>query len=148
MNLIKCNHERMNQSPVMSDWMNGFFNSLRTIPESGSDRAVWSPQTDLLEDDAGYLLQIDLPGIDKEKIEIVVTDGLMEVTGERMRSEVKEGTGYRRIERRVGTFHRSFRLPKGIDSTEIESSYENGVLNIRVPRSPESLPKKIEVKVK
>lgn len=148
MNLIKCNHGRMDHSPVMSDWMNGFFNNLRMTPENGSDQAVWSPQTDVIEDEAGYLLQIDLPGIDKEKIEIVVTDSLMEVTGERNRSEMKEGAGYRRIERRAGAFHRSFRLPKGIDSAGIESSYENGVLNIRVPRSPESLPKKIEVKVK
>ncbi len=118
-----------------------FFNRVATRP-------VASPitvQTDVHEDEAGYTLDIDVPGVKLEDIDISLHDGLLTISGER-KSVRKDGeSGYRRVERRFGTFSRSFRLPKHVDDAGIEASAADGVLHISLPKKEEVKPRTIAI---
>ncbi|MBN1825639.1 MAG: Hsp20/alpha crystallin family protein [Candidatus Eisenbacteria bacterium] len=129
------------------DWMNGFFSGGRPEQRTASE-TPWAPRTDVMEKENDYEITIDLPGLDKKDIKITVHDGVLEVTGERNLEKSEDSKGYQRIERLFGCFRRSFRLPKEVRAEEIESTYDKGVLGIRIPKAEEALPKQIEVKVK
>ena len=122
----------------------GFFPARR----SGSDEetsAVWAPRMDLSETDDAYHIHLDVPGMTKEDLNINFHDGQLAVSGERKREETNEQRDFVRVERSYGSFYRSFRLPKQVDADNIEASYESGVLTVRVPKSQESKPRRIEV---
>lgn len=97
-------------------------------------------------DDKGYYLEIDLPGVKKENIEISVNDGILTVAGERKLEKKEEKENYTRIESFFGRFERSFKLPADADLDNIEAKYEDGVLKIFIPRKQKPEGKKIEIK--
>jgi HSP20 family protein len=108
----------------------------------------WAPATDLVEHEDHYLVTADLPGLKPEDVTIDVSDGVLTISGERsIDREAKDG-GYVRVERASGSFVRSLRLPKGTDADGIEASFEDGVLQIRVPKPVAVLPKRIEIAAK
>jgi len=129
------------------DWMDDFFGGSWPAARNTAEGS-WAPRTDVMEKENEYEVSIDLPGLEKKDIKITVHDGLLEVTGERNLEKKEDSQGYKRIERAYGSFRRSFRLPKEVRANEIESTYEKGVLGIRIPKAEEALPKEIEVKVK
>ena len=97
-------------------------------------------------DDKGYYLEIDLPGVKKENIEISVNDGILTVAGERKLEKKEEKENYTRIESFFGRFERSFKLPADADLDNIDAKYEDGVLKIFIPRKQKPEGKKIEIK--
>lgn len=105
----------------------------------------WMPSMDVIEEDHQYVLRADVPGIDPKEIEILFEDGTLLLKGERTSQTEQEQKGYRRIERRYGSFQRSFRLPDSIDADNITASSHHGVLEVRVPKQ-EKLARKIEIK--
>lgn len=117
----------------------------RNEGEGNGSQAVWAPRVDLSETDDAYHIHLDVPGMTKEDLNINFHDGQLTVSGERKREESDEQHDYVRVERTYGSFYRSFRLPKQVDSEAIEAGYENGVLNLRVPKTAESKPRRIEV---
>jgi len=131
----------------LDKFFEGFFPAAGRA-DSGEVETTWSPRTDIAEKKDGFWLEIDLPGLEKDDIQITVQENRLEITGERNRKEETEEDGYRRYERSHGSFRRVFRLPRGTDSAKIESTYNNGVLQVRIPKSEEALPRQIEVKVR
>lgn len=114
----------------------------------GEERAsLWNPRVDFSETDDAYLIHADLPGVEKEDIDINVKDGTLSFSGERRQevTETDEKRNYLRAERAVGRFYRSFSLPSTVDVDAIEAKVEDGVLNVRVPKAEEVKPRKIEV---
>jgi HSP20 family protein len=107
----------------------------------------WSPAVDVKEDDQAYHIEADLPGMKKEDVEVTVVDNVVTIKGERKHEEEKKEKGYHRIERRYGTFERSFELPGGFQGDKIEARFDNGVLHMTLPKREEAKPKQIEVKV-
>ena len=107
--------------------------------------AVWSPRTDLSETEDAYLINLDLPGLNKDEVEISVHDGTLSISGERRQEETEEGRKYVRVERSYGRFYRSFTLPQTIDTESIEATFADGVLNIRVPKAEELKPRRISI---
>ena len=108
----------------------------------------WSPAVDVREDDDALVLELELPGVSPEHVEVTAENGILTVRGEK-RSERKEGDEERRwhlVERSYGAFRRAFQLPKGIDDSQIDASFEHGVLTVRVPKSALPQPRKIEVR--
>ncbi len=97
-------------------------------------------------DEKGYYLEIDLPGVKKENIEISVNDGVLTVAGERKLEKKEEKENYTRIESFFGRFERSFKLPADADLDNIDAKYEDGVLKIFIPRKQKPEGKKIEIK--
>ncbi len=106
----------------------------------------FTPAVNEKVDEKGYYLEIDLPGVKKENIDISVNDGVLTVSGERKLEKKEEKENYTRIESFFGRFERSFKLPPDADLDNIEAKYENGVLKIFIPRKQKPEGKKIEIK--
>lgn len=111
----------------------------------GSESAVWAPQTDLVETDDTYRIHLDVPGMSKEDISINLQNNTLTVSGTRSSERRDEGEEYVRVERAMGNFHRTFTLPETVDADNIEATYDNGVLNIHVPKTEGSTRKQIEI---
>ncbi len=107
---------------------------------------TFTPVVNEKVDEKGYTLEIDLPGVKKENIEISVNDGILTISGERKLEKKEEKENYTRIESFFGRFERSFKLPADADSDNIEAKYEDGVLKVFIPRKVKPEGKKIEIK--
>jgi len=111
----------------------------------GSTSAVWAPSTDLVETDDAYRIHLDVPGMSKEDMTINLQNNTLTVSGKRTAEETHEDDEYVRVERTFGNFHRTFTLPDAVDAENIEATYENGVLNISVPKTERSERRRIEI---
>ncbi|MBP9865323.1 MAG: Hsp20/alpha crystallin family protein [Candidatus Omnitrophica bacterium] len=115
----------------------------------GADDFDFMPTVDLEESAADYLVKVDLPGIDKDKINITVQNDLLTIQGVRQsESETSdEKSGMFKHERSYGSFARSLRLPGPVDDTRIAADYKNGVLTIKLPKvaAAAAEPKKIAI---
>jgi HSP20 family protein len=108
----------------------------------------WAPAVDVREDGEALVLELELPGVSPEQVEVTAENGILTVRGEKS-SERKEGDEDRRwhlVERSYGAFRRSFQLPKGVDEGQIDASFDHGVLTVRVPKSALPQPRKIEIR--
>ena len=106
---------------------------------------AWRPAVDIFERGEDLVIRAELPGIDKDAINIRVEDNRLVLSGERKsESEMTEENTYR-IEREYGTFLRTFNLPKTVDAGRIVASYKDGILEIVLPKAEEAKPKKIEI---
>jgi len=92
------------------------------------------------------LISAELPGIDIKDVDITLSDGLLTVKGEKKHEKEDKGEDYHRIERRYGSFNRSFRIPGKVDTDKVDANYKNGILKLTLPKAEESKTKKIEVK--
>ena len=105
------------------------------------------PSVDIYEDGNEIVLKADLPGIDKKDLDVNIGDSFLTVSGERKKEETVEKGNYHRYERSHGSFFRRFELPSDIDTEKIKAHFENGVLEVRLPKSAEakSRTKKISI---
>ena len=108
---------------------------------------AWSPVVDIEETELNYLIRAELPGLSKEKVKVTVEDGVLTLSGERDLERKVEGKTFHHIERLHGTFTRSFTLPENAEAESVSANYKDGLLEIRVAKSEEALPKSIEVRV-
>ncbi len=123
-----------------------FDNFFPTHPSNGNgESAVWAPRTDLSETEDAYLINLDLPGLTKEDVEISFHDGTLSINGERRHEETEEDRTVVRVERSYGRFYRAFTLPQTADTENIEATFGDGVLNIRVPKVEEVKPRRIDI---
>ncbi|PIQ61404.1 MAG: heat-shock protein [Bacteroidetes bacterium CG12_big_fil_rev_8_21_14_0_65_60_17] len=113
--------------------------------EDADQNVSWTPHLDVLETEDAYVLEMDVPGVSRDDIQINLQDGVLTVSGERASREVSENDNVVRVERHAGRFFRSFRLPKKINEQKIEARHENGVLMVTLPKVEESKPRKIKV---
>lgn len=102
---------------------------------------------DVAENENAYLVKASVPGISPNDIEITLEKNVLTISGETRADETINAEEYRLRERRYGTFSRSLRLPVDVVSDSIEAKYDNGVLNLMIPKAEEVKPKKIAVKV-
>ncbi len=107
------------------------------------ERADWTPAADIYETETGYLIALDLPGIDREALEIDVDDNRLMVRGTRPINETRQ----HRSERPRGKFLRTFSVPGSVDQGRIGAEYKDGVLQIRLPKRGEQKSKKIDIKI-
>ena len=107
----------------------------------------WAPAVDLKENEQEYTLEADLPGMKKDEIEITVMDNAITLKGERKHETETKEKDYHRVERRYGSFERTFEIPGGFDADKIAARFDNGVLKVTLPKREEAKPKQIDVKV-
>jgi HSP20 family protein len=120
----------------------------RGIDPSGQSEGAertWLPAVDVKETDNELLLSFDLPGMSEDDISIEVQDNVLTVSGEREERRDERGEGFRRMERRFGRFARSFPLPAGVSENDIKADYDNGVLEIRVPKPKTKEPRRVQI---
>ena len=123
----------------MSRLMNGM------LEGNGRQSQNWVPSLDVWETPTEVVYAFDLPGIREEQITIEVKDETLTISANREKTEETSEKGFYRFERRYGTFARAVGLPQGADQDNISARYENGVLEVRVPKPEEQKPKKIEL---
>ena len=116
-------------------------------PGNGGQTATWLPAVDVWETENELVLSFDLPGIPEDQISVELDDTVLTVSGQREREERETGDRFYRYERRFGTFQRSVSLPPGVNEDDIQATYRNGVLEIRVPKPEEQKPRRIQVGV-
>jgi HSP20 family protein len=110
--------------------------------------SAWTPAVDIRETQNELRLDLELPGINPDDVEITTDNGVLTVRGEK-HSERKEGedeSRYHIVERSYGSFTRSFQLPQGLDDSRIEATCDNGILSIHIPKAALPQPKKIQIK--
>jgi HSP20 family protein len=127
-----------------SDRLESFFDNWN-LPVLFDEDTTWIPAFDIAEKEEEYLITAELPGMDMKDIDITFTDGLLTVKGEKKQEKEDKGKDYHRIERRYGSFQRSFRVPEKVDTNKIEASYKDGILKLVLPKAEESRAKKIKV---
>ena len=107
----------------------------------------WVPRADIYETAEQVILQLDLPGIKPDQIDIQCEKGMLSIKGERPFSGDVPGRQYYRVENVYGPFERYFEIPRTLDVTKVEAKFQDGVLNLTFPKAEEAKPKKIEIKV-
>ena len=108
---------------------------------------TWMPPLDATESESAYVVTVDLPGITRENIKINFDRGVLSVTGTReSATESANGDRFYVRERAFGTFTRSVRFARDVDSDRIEAKLDHGILTITVPKAATALPRQIEVK--
>jgi HSP20 family protein len=146
-------HRKANQlAPADTFWdlrsaVDGIFGDMLSADNRSHARA-WAPAVDIQETDEAFVLEVDLPGLKREDIDLALEEDTVTITGERKREESNEENGARRTERRYGRFQRAFRIPDGFENDKVEGQYTDGVLRVVLPKRQEAKRKRIEVKVK
>ena len=113
----------------------------------GDGVTSWTPAVDVRETDKELRIDVELPGINPDNVELTVENGVLSIRGEK-RNERKEDDSENRfhvVERTYGTFMRSFQLPPGLDESKIEADYDNGILAIHIPKTALPQPRKIQI---
>jgi HSP20 family protein len=122
-------------------------NGGETSAEDGSSIAtsLWTPAVDIKEEESQFVLMADVPGVDPKSIDVTMEGGVITIKGERKPDPEQGKNGYRRVERRYGTFYRRFSLPDYADAERISAKCNNGVLQVIVPKQEKAQPKRITV---
>jgi HSP20 family protein len=107
-----------------------------------------TPAVDVTETEGAYEIAAELPGLDEKNIEVKVADDMLSIKGEKKEEKEEKKKDYYLSERRYGAFERSFRLPDGVDADKIEASFKNGVLTVKLPKTPEAQKKEKKIAVK
>jgi HSP20 family protein len=104
-----------------------------SIFRRGRMTRTWTPQIDVLEKEGNLVVRADLPGISRDDLEVEVTGNMLTLRGERRHEEEQQDEGYYRAERSYGSFVRSIPLPEGVETDDVKASFNEGVLEIRIP---------------
>ncbi|MFP4458157.1 MAG: Hsp20/alpha crystallin family protein [Candidatus Zixiibacteriota bacterium] len=107
----------------------------------------WNPQVDIHENEDAIVFDIDIPGVKKEDIDVNVQDNILTISGHKEVERDEEKQNFHRIERFSGEYQRSFQLPKLVDTEKIKAKYNDGVLNINVPKREESKKKEVNINI-
>lgn len=106
---------------------------------------AFSPALDVEETEDGFTLHVELPGVAADDVEVSLEENVLTIAGERAFYAGKDPEQFRRIERRVGRFHRAVRLPDRVDGEHVAATYRDGVLTITVPKAEEAKPRRIQI---
>jgi len=146
MNLVRWNP--IGEMTAMQNRINRWFNepywpASRMDDDTGM--GMWNPAVDLYEKDDHFVIKAELPGVNKKDIAIDLKDRVLTLSGERSHeNEVKEENYYRR-ERSYGKFQRAFTLPADVDSDKINAEFNDGILQIEIPKPEGQKPRKVTI---
>ena len=107
----------------------------------------WAPMVDITENKDAFVIKAELPGIRKEDVKVSVQDGVLTLQGERNYENTTDDDKRHRVERFYGHFSRSFTLPEHVDDENIQANYQDGVLQLTLPKQEKAKPRAIEVEV-
>jgi HSP20 family protein len=118
-------------------------------PQSGhaANNGRYRPAVDLIESDAAYLIQVELPGFDPEALELVFEGRNLTLKGEKSLPPLDESAQAHLSERRAGSFERSFTFPRAVDPDAIQARFKHGVLAVEVAKRPEAQPHKVKIEL-
>ncbi|MDR4503747.1 MAG: Hsp20/alpha crystallin family protein [Candidatus Scalindua sp.] len=121
------------------------------MPRGGNQELAptsdWAPRVDIAETDKEFVIKAEIPEVKKEDVKVTVDNGVLSIRGERKQEKEEKGKKFHRVERRYGSFARSFTLPGNVDTTKIKASFKDGMLNLQIQKTEEVKSKAIHVKV-
>jgi HSP20 family protein len=143
-------HFACNPSHRFQDEIRHVFNHLRGASDDGDASSKvatgqWQPRVDIKEEDKRFVIVADIPGVDPAAIEINMDKGVLSIKGERTVEPTEENGKFTRVERLRGAFYRSFALPDSADAEGISAVGKYGVLEISIPKKPETTPRRISI---
>ena len=103
-------------------------------------------RVDIREEDNAYVLDAEVPGLAADDIKLNIEKNVLTIHGERKSEEEETSKRYRRVERRYGSFSRSFALPETVDAEAIEAKLADGVLTLTLPKRERPTPRSIDIK--
>lgn len=142
----------LNEMAILQNRLNSIFSDFArpgSDGESGSESLAtgnFVPAVDVYEDAQKVVLKLEVPGIPTKDLDIRVEGRTLSVRGERKFESEEKEENFHRIERRYGSFVRSFTLPATVDTDSVEAQTTDGVLTISLAKKPEAKPKQIQVK--
>jgi HSP20 family protein len=143
--------EPVRELNTIQNEMNRLFNTFfeAPTPGNGGSNALrrWIPAMDLVETQDDFVLRADLPGLTESDVNIELEDNVLTVSGERKAEHEERKEGYYRVERASGIFSRSLTLPEGVNPEAVKASFENGVLEVRIPKPEQRKPRKVAISV-
>ena len=138
--------EPLRELSSLQSEMNRLFSAAFDAPAGGNGGARrWTPAMDLVETDDHFVLRADLPGMSESDVNIELEDNVLTLSGERKAEHEENREGFYRMERSFGTFSRSLTLPKGVDPEGVSASFDQGVLEVRIPKPEQRKPRKISI---
>ena len=128
---------------ILQNRRNSLFNDLQKPVTT----AGFALPVDIYENEHEIALKIEVPGMKQEDLDVRIENNQLTIRGERKFEKEEKEENFHRIERRYGSFFRSFTLPTTVDSEHINASYTNGILKLELNKKPEAQPKQIKVNV-
>lgn len=129
---------------------NELFDWNRMLDNFFDDTPVWNtrtPAVDVREDEDGYRMEAELPGLTDKDVELKIEDNILSLSSRKDESKEENKDGYLIRERRSAEFCRTFVLPKDVDRENIKAEFKNGLLTVSIPKAPEAKPRTIDVQV-
>lgn len=125
--------------------LDGFFGDLSRGAQ-GRTRQGNSPELDLVEAAQEIRVEIELPGVEEQDIEVSIAENVLTLKGEKRSTRESEEGDYRHIERSFGSFERQVSLPSEVDADGAEATFKRGVLTVRLPKSSRAQERRLEIK--
>ena len=110
-----------------------------------TNRGIWAPEIDMFEKDGQLKIVADLPGMNKDDVQIEFRDGMLVLEGERRDVHEDKANGFRRTERHYGHFYRTIPLPEGVNPEEAKAKFKNGELEITLPAPKRPLGRRLDI---
>ena len=133
---------------TLQDRMNRLFQETAGTGETSlTTSGAFIPPVDVYEDEHGLRLKLEVPGIDEKDLDVRIENNVLTIRGDRKFEKEEKEENFHRIERRYGSFARSFTLPNTVDSEKVSAEYKNGVLTLQLAKKAEAKPKQIKVNI-
>lgn len=132
MSIIRYNTLNDFVPTTFSNMIDRFFNE--SLSRSGGSAYSFVPKVDVVETDKAFELHVAVPGMSKEEFKIDLNENYLTISGERKFTKEKEANNFLTLETQYGTFSRSFSLPENVDAAKISARYDNGILEVTVPK--------------
>lgn len=133
MSLMKHNPRGMTPWFDLDRFFDDFDRGFGVAPNRAESRA-WAPAVDIYEDEKEIVVSADLPQMEEKDLDVRVEDNHLHIAGERKFENEEKKDNYHRVERRYGSFQRTFALPDNVDAEKIEAKYDKGVLKVHLPK--------------
>jgi HSP20 family protein len=113
-----------------------------------SEMSLWGPNVDIVENQDGFEIHAELPGVKQDEVKITLHDNVLTLSGEKKQEVKEDKDNVLRIERNYGRFERSFSLPTTVKADAVRASYEDGVLKIALPKAETAKARQIQIEIK
>ena len=108
---------------------------------------AWAPRVDVAETDNEVVVTTELPGVERKDVKLSVEDNVLTIGGEKKQEKETKEKNYHCVERRYGTFSRSFTLPTRIQADKVKATFKDGILTMKLPKVEEAKTKEIPIEI-
>jgi HSP20 family protein len=140
MSIIRYNSALNDYVPTtFSNLIDRFFSE--SVSRAGGSAYSFVPRVDIIEDEKAFEIHAAVPGMNKEDFKLDLNDNLLTISGERKYTKEKKENNFHAVETQYGTFSRSFSLPENVDASKITAKYNNGILEVNIPKDEKKVVK-------